>query len=318
MTTNNRRVLWAASVVIAFALGYLLCRRGGQCPSSSLGDASVAGNSAGSPLGVPSRIRVKGQTEGDVKTGGTGDASRATKSGGGRNDAGVTVTPPAGGPSVLLVTPHSDGRYSTTYGLTHNTGTYAVSAQAGAKTAAAKSSFTVQSYPIDVDEDVADNKELLAQPEKLVSAIRSEIAGVPDSPATTDMEAKLDALEAAVRPLGDQSVHLTQALAPFKKMVAENPHASLVLQPMFDHLAALDAQAKKSEQQINQEVAASQKGSQTCDAIDHATQALKAVPEMKEIAKKPWQFAVAFATSMAKSELPESAGPGARADGRAG
>jgi hypothetical protein len=87
MTTNNRRVLWAASVIIAFVLGYLLCRRGGECPSSSLGDASVAGNSAGSPPGGPSRIRVKGQTEGDVKSGGTSDASGATKSGGGGNDA---------------------------------------------------------------------------------------------------------------------------------------------------------------------------------------------------------------------------------------
>jgi hypothetical protein len=87
MTTRNRRLLWAASVVVAFVLGYLLCRKGGQCPSSSLGDASVAGTSAGAPPGGPSRIRVKGQTEGDVKTGGTGDASGATKSGGGGNDA---------------------------------------------------------------------------------------------------------------------------------------------------------------------------------------------------------------------------------------
>jgi len=227
----------------------------------------------------------------------------------------VTVTPPAGGPSVLLVTPNSDGRYSTTYGLTHNTGTYAVSAQAGAKTAPAKSSFTVQSYPIDVDEDVADNKDLLAQPEKLVTAIRSEVAGVPDSPAKTEMEAKLDELEAAARPLAEQSPHLAAALAPFKSMVAENPDASVVLQPMFDHLAALDAKAKKSDEEIKQEVAESQKGSQTCDAIDHATQALKSVPEMIAIAKKPWQFAVALATSMAKSELPESAGPGAQAVG---
>jgi hypothetical protein len=87
MTTRNRRLLWAASVIIAFVLGFLLCRRGGQCPSSSLGDASVAGNSAGSPPGGPSRIRVQGQTKGDVKSGGAGDASGATRSGGGRNDA---------------------------------------------------------------------------------------------------------------------------------------------------------------------------------------------------------------------------------------
>jgi hypothetical protein len=85
MTTSNRRLLWAASVIIAFVLGYLLGRRQG-CPSMSLGDGSVAGNSAGSPPGGPSRNRVTGKTEGDVKTGGMSDASGATKSGGGRND----------------------------------------------------------------------------------------------------------------------------------------------------------------------------------------------------------------------------------------
>ena len=86
MTTTNRRLLWAATVIIAFVLGYLLARRQG-CPSSSLGDGSVAGNSAGSPPGGPSRIRVRGNTEGDVKTGGISDASGATKSGGGGSNA---------------------------------------------------------------------------------------------------------------------------------------------------------------------------------------------------------------------------------------
>ena len=60
MTTRNRRLLWAASVIIAFVLGYLLGRRQG-CPSMSLGDGSVAGNSAGSPPGGPSRNRVTGK-----------------------------------------------------------------------------------------------------------------------------------------------------------------------------------------------------------------------------------------------------------------
>ncbi len=55
---------------------------------------------------------------------------------------------------------------------------------------------------------------------------------------------------------------------------------------------------------------------QTCDAIDHATQALKAVPEMMEIAKKPFDFAVGFATSMVKSELPASAAAGVDAAGK--
>jgi hypothetical protein len=86
MTTRDRRLLWAASVIIAFVLGYLLGRRGQECPSLSLGDGSVAGNSTGSPPGGPSRISVKGKTEGEVKSGGMSDASGATKSGGGRND----------------------------------------------------------------------------------------------------------------------------------------------------------------------------------------------------------------------------------------
>jgi hypothetical protein len=87
MTTRNRRLLWAASVIVAFILGYLLCRRGQECPSMSLGNGSVAGNSGGAPPGGPSRIRVKGKVEGEVKTGGASDGSGATKSGGGRGNA---------------------------------------------------------------------------------------------------------------------------------------------------------------------------------------------------------------------------------------
>jgi hypothetical protein len=83
MTTRDRRLLWAASVIIAFILGFLLCRRSHECPAGGLGDGSVAGNSGGSPPGGPSRIRVKGKVEGEVKTGGRIDGGGATKSGGG-------------------------------------------------------------------------------------------------------------------------------------------------------------------------------------------------------------------------------------------
>jgi len=227
----------------------------------------------------------------------------------------VTISPPSGGPSVWLVTPDKNGHYSTIYGLTHNTGVYKVSAQAGAKTATAKTQFTVQGYPIDLDEDVADNKDLLAQPAKLVTTVKQEIQGLQDSPAKTDLEAKLDKLDAAVKPLADQSAHLTQALAPFKNMVAQDPDASVVLQPLFDHLAQLDAEAKKRNEQAAKDIAASQKGLKMCDAIDHATEALKAVPDMIGIARKPWEFAAAFATSMAKSELPAAARSGAQTVG---
>jgi len=227
----------------------------------------------------------------------------------------VTVTPPSGGSTVLAVTPNTEGRYSIVFGLTQQLGLYKVNAQAGAKTAAAKTQFTVQNYLIDIDDLVADNKDLLEQPDKLVTAIKTQVDGVPDSPAKTEMEAKLDALEAAVKPLADQAPHLAQALAPFKSMVTQNPDAEVTLQPLFDHLAQLKAETKKEKEEIAKEIAASEKGSKACDAIDHATQALKAVPDMIAIAKKPWEFTAAFATNMAKSELPPSAGPGAQAVG---
>jgi cytochrome c553 len=97
MTTRNRRLLWATSVIIACVLGYLLGRRSQACPTSSLGDGSVAGKGPGSPPGGPSRISVNGKTEGDVKSGGTSDASGATKSGGGGNDAAGGGGDDAGG-----------------------------------------------------------------------------------------------------------------------------------------------------------------------------------------------------------------------------
>jgi hypothetical protein len=88
MTTNNRRLLWAASVIVAFVLGYLLGRRGKDCPSLSLGDGAVVGNSPGSPPGGPSRNKVQGKIEGEVKSGGMSDGSGVTKSGGGRGAGG--------------------------------------------------------------------------------------------------------------------------------------------------------------------------------------------------------------------------------------
>jgi hypothetical protein len=227
----------------------------------------------------------------------------------------VTVTPPSGGPSVLVAPQDKNGNYAITFGSTKSQGLYKVSAQAGAKSGPALAEFNVHTYLIDIDDAVADNKSFLEDMDKLVTAVKKEVDGVPDSPAKTEMETKLDALDQAEKPIADQTTHLAAALAPFKTMVTQQPDAEETLQPMFDHLSQLDDQMKKSKVELDQEIEESQKGSQTCDAIDHATAALKAVPDMIGIAKKPWQFAAAFGTNMAKSELPEKAGPGADAIG---
>src|SRR5580704_13533241 len=70
----------------------------------------------------------------------------------------VTVTPPSGTATTLNATPDKNGRYSVTYTRTPVTGSYKVSAQVGAKGVPAHGDFTVRTYLIDIDEDVADNK----------------------------------------------------------------------------------------------------------------------------------------------------------------
>ena len=228
----------------------------------------------------------------------------------------VTITPPGGGATSLTATPDKTAHYSVTFARTQGTGTYKVSAQDGPKGVAAHGAFTVKTYPVDIDDEVADNKALLDEPDELVTAIKHEVDNVPDSPAKTDMEAKLDQLSASVKQLPAQAAQLTKTLQPFRDMVSEDPASEQALQAMFDHLAQLDQQAKAAKEQYAKEIAESQHGVATCDAIDHATQALKAVPEMMEIAKKPFDFAVGFATSMVKSELPSAAGPGVDAAGK--
>jgi len=68
------------------------------------------------------------------------------------------------------------------------------------------------------------------------------------------------------------------------------------------------ASAEQAQNFLTQQIAESEKSLSTCDAIDHATQGIKAVPQMIAIAQRPFDFAVAFFTSMTASIAPPGAG----------
>jgi hypothetical protein len=228
----------------------------------------------------------------------------------------VTVTPPSGAPTTLDVVPNASGRYTSTFTRTSTEGEYKVSAQAGAKGVPGHASFTVRTYLVDIDEDVADNKALLAASASFVSDLKKGVDNMPDSPARTDMESKLASLDEEVQKLPAQSAQLGKALANVKQMMTSHPDAEPALQPFFDHLDDLDARAKEERKEIDKEIAESEKSLATCDAIDHATVGLKAVPQMLTIAKRPFDFAVAFFTNMAASSAPPGAETGIRAGGK--
>ena len=130
---------------------------------------------------------------------------------------------------------------------------------------------------------------------------------MPDSPARAGMEEKLASLETETARLPGQSAKLAQALANVKQMMTAHSDAAPALQPFFDHLAHLDERAKVDRKDIDRQIAESEKSLAACDAIDHATQALKAVPQMIKIAQRPFDFALAFFTSMAASVAPPGA-----------
>jgi hypothetical protein len=228
----------------------------------------------------------------------------------------LSVTPPSGGAMVLDVVPNAAGRYTSSFAKTSAEGDYKVSVQAGKQSAPAASSFAVRSYLIDIDDDVADNKAFLEASASFVSAVKKGVDNMPDSPARTDMEAKLTELDAETQKLPAQSAKLAQALANVKQMMTERPDAAPALQPFFDHLADLDERAKQERKDIDRQVAESEKALATCDAIDHATTGIKAVPQMLSIAKRPFDFAVAFFTNMAASSAPPGAEGSIRAGGK--
>ncbi|HVA56568.1 MAG TPA: hypothetical protein VNF92_01665 [Gemmatimonadaceae bacterium] len=227
----------------------------------------------------------------------------------------VTITPPGGAPTVLTATPDTGGRYQVNFSRTASNGMYRVRAQAGKKGVPAYGQFTVMQSLIDIDDDVADNKALLDESAGIVKGVKQQVDNVPDSPAKSQMETKLDELDEAIKTATSNTAHLPNVLQPYKTLVQQRPDAEPSLQPFFDHLAQLDIQAQQAKETYAKQIAQSKNGVKTCDAIDQATQALRAVPDMIEIAKKPWQFAAAFGTNMAQSELPASAGPGAQAVG---
>ena len=219
----------------------------------------------------------------------------------------MTVTSPAGAATVVGLTPNASGRYTSTFSKTAAEGEYTVSVQAGAKGSPTRATFTVRSYIVDIDEDVADNKAFLESTAAFVAAVKKGVENMPDAPARTGMEDKLTPLDAETEQLPEQSAKLGQALASVKAMMAAHPDAASVLQPFFDHLAQLDDREQQERQAIDKQIAESEKALATCDAIDHATQGLRAVPQMLTIARRPYDFAVSFFTSMAASVAPPGA-----------
>lgn len=225
----------------------------------------------------------------------------------------ITVTTPGGANTKLTAVPDTQSRYSTLYLGAKDPGTYSVGVQAGVKGAPATTQFTVESSVIDIDEDVADNKKFLEKAQDLVKSVRTQVDSVPDSPAKTEMQGKLERLEPTLAKLTQQATQLSSMLQPFKTLMAQHPETQPALQPMLDHLAELDQKITEESQTISEITAQSKKTLKGCDTIDQSTQSLKALSEVLDHAHDPVEFTTGYASSLAKSWLPGSGDAAAQA-----
>lgn len=219
----------------------------------------------------------------------------------------MTVTPPSGPASTVDLNLDASGHYTSTFVQTAVEGDYSVVVGAAAQGTPARSTFTVVTYLVDIDDELADNKALLDASESFVSGLKKAVDNMPDSPARAGMEAKLSTLDEETQKLPAQSEHLAQALAHVKQMMSQHPDAGPALQPFFDHITELDGRATQERKDIDRQIAQSEKNLGACDIIDQATEGLKAVPQMIAIGRRPFDFAVAFFTNMAISAAPPDA-----------
>lgn len=229
----------------------------------------------------------------------------------------LTITRPDGVKATLGAIVDSAGRYSTPYIGAPVPGDYTVTAQVGEKGAPATAHFKVESNVIDIDEDVADNKKFLEEGTNLVPAVKAKVDATPDSPAKTQMEAKLVNLEAKLQQVSLQSVHLTSMLAPEKALLAQHPEAQAALQPMLNHLDEIDQETRQQTDAVAKTIADVQKTLATCDSIDHAVQALQAVSDVLDAVHEPFEFVSAYISDVAKSRLPGESGEAVDAATRA-
>lgn len=216
----------------------------------------------------------------------------------------VTVTPPAapgssGAPITLTAPADSSGRYAVTFSKTGVDGTYKIAAQIGAKDVPSHSTFTIKTYPIDIDEDVADNKALLVQADSLVQQAKKTLDSIPDSPAKTEAEHQLDDLRDQTEQVAQQGPKVTAAFAPYRDMLMSHTEVEPVMQGFVDHVADLGEASKKTHEQVAAEIEGSQGKAAQCDRIDQATQAIKWVPQLISMAKRPMEFLDQYAQDMA-------------------
>ena len=219
----------------------------------------------------------------------------------------ITVTSPDGKVTKLQAVPDAQSKFSASFIGANAPGTYRVSAEAGgAKGTPATGQFTVQNATVDIDDDVADNKKFLEEGLDLIQAVRKEVDTMPESPAKTEMSAKLTKLEPQWASLTQQSSHLATMLQPFMDLLHQHPETQPALQPMFDHLAELDQKTREASQTFLQISAQSKKTLQSCDTIDQSTQALKALSDVLDIDHDPFEFVTGYASNLAGSVAPGS------------
>ena len=221
-----------------------------------------------------------------------------------RTQVHLTIAGPSGSPATLVTSAGANGRYSIGFGGTQTQGTYNVTAQVGTGGVSLHGTFTVKTYLINFNDNVAKSKALLTADSTLVETLKKALDKIPDSPSKQDMGKKLDELKKVTDKGPAQAANLAEMTQPFVQLVQSHPETMPFVQPLFNHLSDLSEEATKTTQQINAEIEGSKTKLNDCDQIDHMTESLKTVPEAFSTALEPFDFILGFSKNIANQVAP--------------
>ncbi len=215
----------------------------------------------------------------------------------------ITVAPPAGARVTLNAMPSTAGQYSLHFRQTRLPGSYAVSARLGPKGNPAQATFIVRQVAQTSQDIITNQKALATDIVRLTDDIKRAVDSIPDSPARTQTQSKLDSLATRMQQVPQQSAYLSKALALFADLQARHPETTPVLQPTYDKLDIWNEQARQHKEALDKEIADSTRKLGHCDSIDQTIERLNAVSGALNFAAMPLQIFDAFANDLAAPRI---------------
>lgn len=205
----------------------------------------------------------------------------------------VVVTPPGpdnregGGKPITLLAPLSqEGEFATSFDGAKLVGTYGVRATSPGGGGQVATKFEI----VPPQDDINDYEDLMAAllelADKGLARVKKILVTLPESPDKAQAQEKLEALGRKVEQI-QRSVRLSRITKPLRDQVSRVPAQTQQLAPLFHALSQWEGQARQEQIRINEELLASAREGEQCEAMDQAIEAINLVSALLNLIAGP-------------------------------